>query len=112
VSSIVNHFVVALVVLAIAIIFVDIKNITDERTQCLKNSLVYGVNKWQEANNNFTFLCRCSFLVPNSPTIIVTNKNLTINYPDKPDTFENFDYGNITEKLNKIGIFNATYNKV
>ena len=58
----INDFIVILlVVTAIGLVLVDIKNLTGESGKCLKNPMSFGVDKWQKANNQ-TLQCSCFFV--------------------------------------------------
>lgn len=64
---------ISLVILLLAT-FLEMRT---EGTECLINPLVYGVKQVEESNDAY-FICSCSISKPNSPTILLDNKGLSL----------------------------------
>lgn len=62
---------------AIAGLWYNYQAITSEGNLCRQSPLTYGVKALEKANDA-PLMCRCTLFKPNTPTLIVTSGNLTL----------------------------------
>jgi len=83
----------------VALIWVGLM-LVDERTSCVSNPLVYGVNKISDDNGK-DLMCTCNFFEPQTPTITVTRESMSV----EPAPPLHVGYSNDFEDINFTELF-------
>ena len=68
---------IILLIIAVGLLIYNVYYIKKETTNCLLQPVQYGLKELEESNNA-EINCMCGFNKPNSPTIILNSRNISV----------------------------------
>ena len=69
--------IIILLLIVLVLLAMDIVNISDKRTECLRSPLKYGVQQWEKANDDKIY-CSCYFMNDKSNLLFVNSSTTKV----------------------------------